>query len=169
MALSREFSERDWRVAPRYQSPESAPGSVIALDFRKFRDIARSERERGAFRVSDDGTIAKTPLYVDDLPAAIYVVDAQYPDFTPNHNTADPETLVVLDGALVVVPNDGSERDEHVGTGNIICKGEVAEFYDEAISMQATKMMNPLDLSPARCLALALYRDDDLVIRVNNT
>ena len=171
MALSREFSERDWGMAPRYQSPETTPGGVVALDFDRIRDIAIAEESMGSFRFSDDGTLAKTPVYVDHLPAALYIVNAEFPCFTPNHNTSDPETLVVIDGTLLVAPNDGSSREENTDAHSLIRQGEVAEFHDEAISMQVSNFVTPfeMDISPSRCLALALYRDDDLLIRVTDT
>lgn len=151
-----DFSERDWEMAPRYESAATMPG-VIALEFDTLKSMADNEAAIGAFRKSNDGTFGKAPLYVDGLPAAFYSLETKsFDEFTPNHNTADDEMLVVVDGMLRVVVNDGTERPQADDLRNTFHKGRVLRLKNEAISMQAVGIFEP-----ANALALALFRDDN--------
>lgn len=153
-------------MAPHYQSPEDTPSGILALDFDCIKDIADLEQRKGSFQVSEDASFAKAPIHVDHLPGALYVINTREQDSTPRHTTADPETLIVLDGLLLVAPNDGTSHDEGVQSYDMLREGEATEYHDTAITMQAVKVTNLFDSSPARCLALALFRDDDLVLRL---
>lgn len=106
MIKAGDFSERDWKLAPTYASPLDASMGVV-LDFRELSELAREEEASGAFRRSEDGTLARAPLYVDNLPAAFYRVATSDVDFTPNHNTSEQETIVVMEGILRIVLNTG--------------------------------------------------------------
>jgi hypothetical protein len=157
--LNAGFSPRDWELAPRYASPVTSPGVVI-VDFRELGAMAEAEQEIGSFRPTPDGTLAKAPLFVDDLPAAFYRIDTSYSQFTPNHNTSRRETLVVVSGVLKIAINDGL-RDEARDRSleDTFYEGDVVELEDEAVAMQAIGIIDP-----ARCLTLALYRDRDIQI-----
>jgi hypothetical protein len=163
------FSERDWELAPQYASPVSKPG-VVVLDFDVLGRLA--ETEVSSFRKTRDGTFAAAPLFVDDLPAAFYRINTRYPQFTPNHNTSELETIVVMKGVLKLVLNDGfrSELTDR-SLANTIYMGEIVELQDRAVSMQAIGVIDPGSITnpeaitnPASCLALALYRDTDIQI-----
>lgn len=147
-------------MAPRYAGSERWPGAVV-LDFEELAGMAKEEEANGAFHVSRDGTLAKAPVFLEDVPAAFYKVEANDPDFTPNHDTSARELLVVMEGALKVVSNHGGDRTETDNLVGVVHRGEVMALEDdEAISMQV--------LSPAQratAWALAIYRDAELLIR----
>jgi hypothetical protein len=150
------FSRRDWDLAPQYKSPIDNP-RVVVLKFDRLLEMADEEEANGSFRPSADGTLAKAPLFVDDLPAAFYRLHTDYNQFTPNINTSDRETIVVIEGVLKVVPNDGRERPDPTDLSGTFYTADVLELRREAVSMQAVGLVDP-----ARCLALALYRDRDI-------
>lgn len=156
------FSPRDWELAPKYESPVTKPG-VIILDFGRLAELANAERESGSFRRTDDGTLSRAPLFVDDLPAAFYHVTTTYPDTTPNVNTSRQETLVVMEGILKLVLNDEVKAlEEDPGPPSVadtFYTGEVVQLHDRAISMQAIGIADDAD-----CLTLALYRDADVQV-----
>ena len=154
-----EFSPRDWELAPRYTSPVSHPKAVV-LEFARLRELADQEKQIGSFRKSRDGTMAKAPLFIDDLPAAFYRIDTTYEQFTPNHNTTELETIVVINGILKVASNDSARnkaRDRSMD--DMFYEGHLVELQAEAVSMQAVGIIDP-----ASCLAVALYRDRDLQV-----
>jgi hypothetical protein len=151
------FTPRDWNQAPQYDSPGNTPG-VTVLDFAELTRLAREEQASGAFRATDDGTLAKAPLFVDDLPAAFYMVDAHYPDFTPNHNTSERETLVVMRGAIRLVYNHGLGREDPASQAGLVAAGDVMELSDEPVSMQSVAVSLT---QRSVAWALALYRDFD--------
>lgn len=155
-----QFSPREWELAPRYASPIELPG-VVVLDFEELGRMAREEEAGGAFHASEDGTFAKAPVFLEDVPAAFYKVEANDPDFTPNHDTAQRELLVVMEGALRVVSNHGGDRTEAENLIGVVPAGEVMALKDEqAISMQAVSLFQR-----ATAWALAIYRDAELLIR----
>lgn len=159
MLYNVDFSPRDWELAPRYKSPEAGPG-IVVLDFDILESLAKAEQTIGSFRQTPDGTLARAPLYVDNLPAAFYHVSTGPDQFTPNHNTTEQETLVVLDGVLKLAYNDGTRSQAKDNTlENTFLKADVIDLQESAISMKAISMMDP-----ARCLAIALYRDYDFQI-----
>lgn len=153
------YSQRDWELAPRYASPPSRPGVVI-VDFDKLGALAEAEQEIGSFRRTPDGTLATAPLFVDDLPAAFYRISTSYPQFTSNHNASERETIVVMQGVLKLALNDTLRDDtEDRSLRDTFYAGQVFELQDRAIAMQAVGVIDP-----ASCLALALYRDDDIQV-----
>jgi hypothetical protein len=155
-----DFSPEEWGLAPQYASPVELPG-IVVLDFEQLGRMAREAEANGAFHVSDDGTLAKAPVFLEDLPAAFYKVEARDPDFTPNHDTSWREFLVVMEGALRIVSNHGGDR---TGSDNLIGVLHTGKFMelekDEAISMQAASLMNR-----ATAWVLAIYRDAEHLIR----
>jgi DNA-binding transcriptional LysR family regulator len=155
MIANGEFSQRDWELAPIYQSPINKTRAVV-LDFEQLRQMAREEESSGAFRATPDQTFAKAPLFIDDLPAAFYQVKTSHPEYTPNHNTTDRETIVVVDGVLKLAINDGRGRSSSLE--NAFCSGHVVEVSQKPVSMQAVGLIEPV-----RCLALALYREQDML------
>jgi hypothetical protein len=163
------FSPRDWELAPQYASPVSKPG-VVVLDFDVLGELAKTEIS--SFRATQDETLAMAPLFVDDLPAAFYRINTRHPQFTPNHNTSERETIVVMKGVLKLVLNDAPRSEEtDGGLLNTFYMGDVVELEDRAVSMQAIGVIDPASITdpetapkPASCLALALYRDGDIQI-----
>ena len=123
--------------------------------------LAEAEEAIGSFRRTPDGTLAKAPLFVDDLPAAFYRVSTAHSEFTPNHNTTRRETLVVMNGVLKLALND-TPREEagDRSLADTFYTGQVVELEDRPVSMQAIGLVDP-----AQCLALALYRDRDIQIQ----
>jgi hypothetical protein len=161
MSVHAGFSPRDWELAPQYASPGTRRGGVIVIDFGVLSAMAAAEEEIGSFRPTPDGTLAKAPLHVDDLPAAFYRVNTAYTQFTPNHNTTRRETLVIMSGVLKLALND-RPRDEEGdrSLADTFYAGQVVELEDRPVSMQAVGLVDP-----ASCLALALYRDRDIQIQ----
>jgi hypothetical protein len=156
MLRTADFSPRDWNRAPIYTSPGDTGGALV-LDFGVLARLASEQEASGAFRISSDGSLAKAPLFIDDLPGAFYRVEAGHPDFTPNLNTSERETLVVMEGALRIVSNAGGfEREDPESARAVMSPGDVVELSDESISMQSVYLVDP-----AKCLALAMYRDYD--------
>ncbi len=154
-----DFSSREWGLAPQYASPVELPG-VVVLDFDELGRLAREEEAKGSFHISDDGTLAKAPVLLEDLPAAFYKVDANHPDFTPNHDTSAQELLVVMEGMLRVVSNHGGDRTDADNLTGVLPAGESVKLEDEAVSMQVVSL-----LQKSTAWALAIYRDAELVIR----
>jgi hypothetical protein len=134
------------------------PG-VIGLDFEELKEIAMDQEGKRAFRKTPDGTFGKAPIYVDGLPAAMYLLETKTADqFTPNHSTADNEMMVVVDGMLRFVFNNGL-REDQPAPDNLqytYSPGRVVRFSKAEVSMQAVSVFDP-----ARALALALFRDDN--------
>lgn len=153
------FSPRDWELAPYYKSPGAEP-SVVVLDFEHLSAMMAKEEAIGSFRTTHDGTLAKAPLYVNDMPAAFYRVDTNYAQFTPNHNTSERETLVVMRGVLKVVFNDAERTAmSDASMENMLRMGEVMDLADRSVAMQAVGVIDP-----AKCVAIALYRDRDIQV-----
>jgi hypothetical protein len=156
MAHLSEFSDRDWDLAPSYKSGATMPG-VIGLDFGELKEIAIDQEDKRAFRKTPDGTFGKAPIYVDGLPAAMYLLETKAADqFTPNHSTADNEMMVVVDGMLRFVFNNGEDRPEPSNLQATYYPGQVLQFRNAEVSMQAVNVFDP-----ARALAIALFRDDN--------
>ena len=161
MAQFKDFSDRDWGLAPRYSSGATLPG-VVGLEFGKLLALAGEQEAEGAFRTTRDGSFGKAPVFVDDIPSALYLVETETPDhLSPNHNTADDEIVVVVGGNLRYVENDGSDRPAVLGTTNTFVSSEVIRFQGEAVSMQAVGIFYPV-----RALALALFREDNQSIQI---
>ncbi len=155
-----DFSHEEWGLAAQYASPIELPG-IVVLDFDELGRMAREEEARGAFHVSDDGTFAKAPVFLEDLPAAFYRVEAHDPDFTPNHDTSWRELLVVMEGALRIVSNHGGDRAESDNLLGVLPTGKFMELEkDEAVSMQAASLVGR-----ATAWVLAIYRDAEHLIR----
>jgi hypothetical protein len=62
-----------------------------------------------------------------------------------------------MEGALRIVSNAGGfEREDPESARAVMSPGDVVELSDESISMQSVYLVDP-----AKCLALAMYRDYD--------
>lgn len=162
MSHLNEFSDRDWNMAPIYESPVATPG-VVALDFDILKGMVEKEESIGAFRKTPDGSFGKAAVIVDDMKAALYLVDTEGPESkTPNLNTADKETIVVVGGLLQVIRNDGRPRPRPGSLDLTFPEGQVLRFHNnDPISMRAVSHFDR-----ARCIALALYPEEDLGIHI---
>jgi hypothetical protein len=153
-----DFSPRDWELAPQYRGEKSSPG-LISLEFGTLKKMAAYENKIGSFRETNDKTMARAPLFVDDLPAAFYQISTTHEQVTPKHNSTDLETIVVVNGILKLAKNEyvaamGTDKS-HIR----LAPGDVTELQDEAVVMQAVGFTDP-----ASCLALVLYRDQDVQV-----
>jgi hypothetical protein len=155
------FSERDWELAPMYESPTAGHG-VVTLEFDKLSELAAKEKNAGSFRTDKLGRLSIAPLYVDGLPAAFYEVKTKYPEFSSNINTSSQETIVVMDGVMKLIFNDETPDDgvKFQSLADTLLPGQVRDLQDRSIALQAVGVFDV-----AHCLALALYRDRDIQVQ----
>ncbi len=155
------FTATQWANAPRFKSPEGSPPGIVTVDLTEMQKIAAQQEAKGAFRANSDGTMAMAPLFVDHLPSAFYKVDAHFPKFTPHHKSSKTETLVVVDGGLKISHTGLKSGVEDDNIPDVAFSGDVIELHSEAVAMQAVSLSIT---DKVGTLAIALYRDDDLIL-----
>lgn len=160
----KEFSGREWGLAQNADSGVSTPG-VVALDFDQIKNIAAQEEEAQSFHWTDDETFGKAPVHIDGERSILYLLKTKdASQFTPNHNTTANELVVVVDGILKFVHNNGADRPKPDNLEDTFYAGRVLQFRDAAVSMQAVGLFDP-----SRALALALFRNDKPKVKYTMT